>query len=168
MLFCSIKNLGVYCWKAMGITGQERSRPMIQVYEKQQSMMRVLKIVIFCVGVHSVALGALIYFFTSSFYQFFLGEPIANPFFVRQSGIFLFLIGLFYLFPLTNINSYHQFIVLTIVTKVFAVAFLITNAHLTPYPPMIFLTAVIDGLMAIALSIPYFSCVNRNTLGQEE
>ena len=139
---------------------------MKELYEEQQNKLKILKIVVLCVGVHSVVLGAVIYFFTSSFYQFFLGEPIANPFFVRQSGIFLFLIGLFYLFPLTNIHSYHQFIILTIVSKVFAVLFLLTNAHLTPHPPMILLTAVIDGLMAIALFIPYFFCLKRDMLGQ--
>ncbi|MEJ2137343.1 MAG: hypothetical protein P8X86_19120 [Desulfofustis sp.] len=141
---------------------------MTQLYEKQQSTVKVLKIIVFCVGVHSVALGTVIYFFTSSFYQFFLGEPIANPFFVRQSGIFLFLIGLFYLFPLTNINRYHQFIILSIVSKVFAVAFLLSNAHLTPFPPMIYLTAVIDGLMAIALATPYFFYLRRDVLGQRQ
>lgn len=139
---------------------------MTELYEKQQSKLKTLKIVLFCVGAHSVVLGAGIYFFTGSFYQFFLGEPIANPFFVRQSGIFLFLIGLFYLFPLTDIHSYHQLIILSIVSKVFAVVFLITNAHLTPYPPMILFTAVIDGLMAIVLYIPYSFCLKRDMLGQ--
>ena len=144
---------------------REMVGPMTQLYDKQQRTVKILKIIIFCVGVHSVALGTVIYFFTSSFYQFFLGEPIANPFFVRQSGIFLFLIGLFYLFPLTNIHSYHHFIVLTIVSKIFAVAFLLTNAHLTPYPPMIFLTAVIDGLMAVVVSVPYVFCLKKDMLG---
>ncbi len=137
---------------------------MTQFYEKQQSTVKLLRIVILVVGLHSVMLGAVIYFFTGSFYQFFLGEPIANPFFVRQSGIFLFLIGLFYLFPLTNLTSYHQFITLSIVSKVFAVIFLITNAHLTPHPPLILLTAVIDGFMAIALFLPYFFSLKRDML----
>lgn len=139
---------------------------MTQIYETEQRTVTILKLVVLFVGLHSVLLGAGIYFFTGAFYQFFLGEPIANPFFVRQSGIFLFLIGLFYLFPLTNLNSYHKIIILSIVSKIFAVIFLITNAHLTPYPPMIFLTAVIDGFMAIALSVPYYFCVKRAMLGQ--
>ena len=139
---------------------------MTQIYETQQRTVTFLKFVVLCVGLHSVTLGAGIYFFTGTFYQFFLGEPITNPFFVRQSGLFLFLIGLFYLFPLTNINGYHKFIALTIVSKVFAVIFLITNAHLTPYPPMIFLTAVIDGFMAIALAFPYYLCLKSDMLGQ--
>lgn len=139
---------------------------MTQIYETQQRAVTILKLVVLFVGLHSVLLGAGIYFFTGTFYQFFLGEPIANPFFVRQSGIFLFLIGLFYLFPLTDFNSYYKFITLSIVSKVFAVIFLITNAHLTPSPPMIFLTAVIDGFMAIALAVPYFLCVKREMLGQ--
>lgn len=135
-------------------------------YDKQKGTVKILRIVVFCVGVHSVFLGTVIYFFTGGFYQFLLGEPIADTFFVRQSGIFLFLAGLFYLFPLKNIHSYHQLIFLTILSKVLAVIFLTTNAHLTPSPVMIFLTAVSDGSMAIALSIPYFLCLKRGLLGQ--
>ena len=138
---------------------------MTHLEVKQEGTVKILKIVVFCVGVHSVILGAVIYFFTDSFYQLLLREPIINTFFVRQSGVFLFLAGLFYLFPLTNIHSYHQLIFLTIVSKVLAVVFLTTNAHLTPFPLMIFLTAVSDGSMAIALSIPYFLCLKRDMLG---
>ena len=137
---------------------------MTQRSDTLHGEVKFLKIVVLCVGVHSVVLGIIIYFFTGGFYRFLLGQPIADPFFVRQSGIFLFLAGLFYLFPLRNIHIYHHLIILTIVSKVCAVVFLATNAHLTPSPPMIVLTAAGDGSMAIALSIPYLLSLKRGLL----
>ena len=137
---------------------------MTHLSDRQQSTLKILQIIVLIVGVHSVTLGTVIYFFTDSFYKFLLGGPLADVFFVRQSGIFLFLSGLFYLFPLKDIYRYHQLIVLTILSKVLAVIFLTTNAHLTPSAPMIFLTAASDGSMAVALSIPYFMCLKRDLL----
>lgn len=139
---------------------------MTQLHSKQQKMLKILQIFVFCVGIHSIALGSVIYFFTDNFYSFLLGESIVDTFFVRQAGIFLFLSGLFYLFPLKDIHRYHQLILLTILSKALAVVFLTTNAHLTPSPSMIFLTAASDGSMAIALSVPYFLCLKRDLLGQ--
>ena len=139
---------------------------MTLISNKQQATLKILQIIVFCVGIHSVTLGSIIYFFTDNFYAFLLGEPILDTFFVRQAGIFLFLSGLFYLFPLKDIRSHHQLILLTILSKVLAVIFLATNAHLTPSPLMIFLTAASDGSMAIALTIPYFLCLKRGLLGK--
>jgi len=134
--------------------------------DKQQAPVKILQIMVLCVGLHSVALGTIIYFFTDNFYTLLLGKPIADIFFVRQAGLFLFLSGLFYLFPLKDIHSYHQLILLAILSKTLAVIFLTTNAHLTPSAPMIMLTAASDGSMAIALTIAYFLCLNRDLLGQ--
>ena len=139
---------------------------MSQLFSKQQSMLKILQIIVLFVGAHSITLGIIIYFFTDSFYQLLLGEPIADTFFVRQSGLFLFLSGLFYLFPLKDIFRHHQLILLTILSKVLAVIFLTTTAHLTPSAPMIFLTAASDGSMAIALSILYVMCRQRDLLRQ--
>ncbi len=139
---------------------------MMQTDDKLQTMVRILLIIVFCVGAHSVVLGLIIYFFTGAFYEMLLGAPIADTFFVRQSGIFLFLAGLFYLFPLKDIHHCHQLIFLIILSKVCAVIFLTTNAHLTPSPAMIFLTAASDGSMALALAISYFLCLRRGLLGQ--
>ena len=127
-------------------------------------MLKFLKFTVFCVGIHSVILGIIIYFFTGNFYEFLLGEPIKGTFFVRQSGIFLFLAGLFYLFPLKNIHLHYKLILLVIVSKILAVIFLVTNASITPSPFMIYLTALGDGSMAIALAIPYFLCIKNRLL----
>jgi len=116
------------------------------------------KLIISLVGVHSVLLGLTIYFFTEFFYQVFFATPIENLFFVRQSGIFLFLIGLFYLYPLRNIKKYFRIIKLVILSKTVAVIFLLWNGHLTTAPAMIYLAAFFDGLMGAVLTVVYVQC----------
>jgi hypothetical protein len=131
-------------------------------------------IVVFLVGMHSILLGLTIYFFTDFFYKFFFAASLENPFFVRQSGTFLFLAGLFYLYPLLNLKSYHNLILLVIFSKIVAVYFLIANAAYTTAQVMIYLAAFFDGLMAIVLVGVYFrikmniSRSKKNILNKEE
>jgi len=110
------------------------------------------------VGIHSILLGLSIYFFTEIFYKVFFAAKIENFFFVRQSGIFLFLIGLFYLYPLFNLKNLYSLILLVIFSKTVAVLFLITNAQLTTAPAMIYLAAFFDGLMGAVLTVVYVQC----------
>jgi hypothetical protein len=112
-----------------------------------------LRVTLFLVGLHSVILGGMIYFFTVPFHQFFFSVDPDNFFFIKQSGVFLFLAGLFYLVPVKDIKRFKLLIVLVVFSKVTAVAFLLINAHLTPSPPMVYLVALGDGLMATALSL---------------
>ena len=115
-------------------------------------------LILFLVGAHSILLGLTIFFFTEFFYKVFFAVNIENIFFVRQSGIFLFLIGLFYLYPLFNLKDNYNLILLTVVSKGVAVLFLISNAHLTSAPAMIYLAAFFDGLMGAVLTIVYVQC----------
>ncbi len=115
-------------------------------------------LIIFIVGIHSILLGLIIFFFTDFFYKVFFDTAIENLFFVRQSGIFLFLIGLFYLFPLLNLKNLYNLILLVIISKTVAVLFLIMNGQLTPAPAMIYLAAFFDGLMGAVLSLVYLQC----------
>jgi len=110
------------------------------------------------VGIHSILLGLSIYFFTEIFYKVFFAAKIENFFFVRQSGIFLFLIGLFYLYPLFNLRNLYSLVLLVIFSKTVAVLFLITNAQLTTAPAMIYLAAFFDGLMGAVLTVVYVQC----------
>ena len=64
----------------------------------------LLRTILLLVGVHSILLGMAILFFTIPFYQFFFAIDPENFFFVKQSGIFLFLIGLFYLIPFFDLD----------------------------------------------------------------
>ena len=113
--------------------------------------------VVFLVGVHSILLGLVVYFFTDFFYQLFFAASVENIFFVRQSGVFLFIAGLFYLYPLIDMKKLYNLILLVICSKFIAVYFLIANAKFTLSPPMIYLAAFFDGLMAVLLIITYFS-----------
>ena len=113
----------------------------------------LLRITLLLVGIHSIILGGTIYFFTTPFYQFFFSIDPDNVFFVKQSGIFLFLLGLLYLVPSINLSRYLLIIFLVIFSKIIAVTFLLINAHLTPSVPMIYLAALGDGIMAVILTI---------------
>jgi len=112
--------------------------------------------VVFLVGMHSILLGLIIYFFTDFFYKVFFATSVENLFFVRQSGTFLFLAGLFYLYPLVNLKNFYSFVLLVIVSKIVAVIFLVSNAAYTAAPLMIYLAAFFDGLMAVVLVWAYF------------
>jgi hypothetical protein len=117
--------------------------------------MRQLAVVVLLVALHSVVLGSFIYLFTESFYRIIFHAQVENLFFVRQSGLFLFCLGLFYLAPLTDLQKKYRLVPIVIVTKVLAVLFLVTNAHITRNPANIFLAAFLDGLMALILIVLY-------------
>ena len=110
---------------------------------------------IFFVGMHSIFLGIFIYFFTDLFYQGFFAASVENLFYVRQSGVFLFLAGFFYLFPLLNLKIHYNLILLVIFSKVIAVLFLVSNAQFTLSPSMIHLAALFDGVMGLLLVYTY-------------
>ena len=76
-------------------------------------------------------------------------------FFVQQSGLFLFCLGLFYLVPLADLKRSRRLVVAMIVTKIMAVLFLIADSGLVVRPDIILLAAGGDGIMAILLI--YFS-----------
>ncbi len=113
----------------------------------------LLRAFLLLVGVHSIMLGMAIFFFTVPFYQFFFSIDPDNFFFIKQSGLFLFLLGIFYLAPVMDMKRYNLIIFLTIFSKVAAVVFLVRNAQLAQSPLMIYLAALGDGSMAIALSL---------------
>jgi len=114
-------------------------------------------LLVFFVGIHSIFLGIVMYFYTDFFYQAFFAATVENIFFVRQSGVFLFLAGLFYLYPLIALKKSYNIILLVIFSKFVAVLFLLANAQFTLAPPMIYLAAFFDGLMAFLLIFAYFN-----------
>lgn len=124
----------------------------------------LLRITILLIGLHSVVLGGVIYFFPVPFYQFFFSVDPDNLFFTKQSGIFLFLAGLFYAIPALNLNRYRLIIVFVICSKFLAVTFLLINANLTTSPPVIYLAAFGDSFMALALTLTFllWNIKNKN------
>ena len=137
---------------------------MISSGPDKNSKSRWEALVVFLVGLHSILLGLTIYFFTDFFYRLFFAAGVENPFFVRQSGTFLFLAGFFYLYPLLDLKRYYNLILLVIFSKIVAVFFLISNAGYTPAPLMIYLAAFFDGLMAVVLAAVYIRLLKSSVL----
>lgn len=116
---------------------------------------KLFMVTLLIIGVHSLSLGGLVFFMTEPFYEFFFSSEVENLFFIKQAGLFLILMGLFCLVPLTHIEKLSRVAIVTIITKVCAVVFLFTNANYSPSPFMMYLAGCGDGVMAIALFITY-------------
>jgi hypothetical protein len=127
-------------------------------------MVRLFKGITLFVGLHSISLGTFLYFFTDFFYKTFFCAEVENFFFVRQSGIFLVLAGLVYLFPLLDVAKFHRLILVVIISKIAAVIFLLTNARYTPVPAMINLAALGDAAMATGLIVVYAGCLHKKLI----
>ena len=128
------------------------------IEKRLPSVSVLLRFTIFCVGIHSILLGLIIYFFTVPFFEFMFSTAPDSPFFVKQSGAFLFILGVYYLVPAKDMRRNLPLIALLFFSKVIAVAFLLANAHLAPAPQMIYLAALGDGLMAMAITLLTFLC----------
>ena len=114
-----------------------------------------LSVFVLLVAMHSLILGIFIFCFTESFYRLFFLAKIENFFFVRQAGLFLFCLGLFNLAILIDMKRNFYLVKVIIATKVLAVLFLFSHAHLAARPLIIFLAAVGDGLMSVLLIFFY-------------
>lgn len=123
---------------------------------------KLFTITLFLVSLHSILLGIFIFFMPNFFYNLFFSVQVENLFFVKQAGLFLLLSGIFYGFPLINLDKFAQITGVTIVTKICAVLFLFTNAGLSPSPLMIYLAGIGDGGMAAALLITYIMFQREN------
>ena len=127
-----------------------------------KSTRQLFTITLFLIGFHSIILGIFIYFKTNTFYQLFFNSDVTNLFFVKQSGLFLFLFGVFYLYPLTNIDKLYNISITILFSKVLAVIFLLSNANATPFPLIIYIAAAGDGIMAIILLITFMKFKRAN------
>ena len=116
---------------------------------------QLLALLVFLVAVHSMILGIFIFFFTELFYRFFFHAQMENLFFVRQSGLFLFSVGVFNLCPLFDLKGRHRLVIVIILIKILAVLFLVTHSSYAAWPPIILLAAAGDGIMALLLLIFY-------------
>ena len=144
--------------------GQQDEFPCFDRTPRLPARLIALQWCILLIGLHSVLLGLFVYFATDTFYRIFFNARPENLFFVRQSGVFLFLSGLFYFYPLKNLKALGTGVQLILFAKVTAVIFLLSNAHLM-YPPLsVYLAALGDGMMATALGITYLACLSRKCL----
>ena len=88
--------------------------------------------IILFVGLHSITLGTVIYFFTDFFYKYFFN------------------------------GKFHQLVWIVFLSKILAVIFLLTNARYTPSPAMINLAALGDAAMAMVLIAIYTICLKKS------
>jgi hypothetical protein len=108
----------------------------------------LVRLLILFIGVHSLALGILMLFATDYMLRI-TGFPGVRPiFFPSQTGIFLFIFGIFYLHTLRDFS----FVKTILVSKSFAVVFLTVHAVFLSAPPIIWAACVVDGGMLVALS----------------
>lgn len=127
---------------------------MKQIWEDIRSApeaVQLLALGIFLVGMHSLILGAFIYTFTELFYRLFFQAAVENFFFVKQSGLFLFCLSLFYLLSLADLKHSRRLVNFIILTKILAVQFLLLNARIAVRPGILLLAASLDGVMAVVL-----------------
>lgn len=146
-IFCTTRMSG--CLKTTNFTDCLSGQPKVLL---------ILYVCTLLVSLHSILLGLFIYFFTESFYEFFFASQPENVFFVRQSGVFLFCLGVYYFLPLLDFQQLYPMVHFTIFTKIVAVLFLVTNANLSLSPNSIYMAALGDGLMATCLIITLYFC----------
>lgn len=107
---------------------------------------KLVKLLIVLIGVHSCILGALM-LFAPEFMMRILGFSEPGPrFFPSQSGIFLLIIGIYYLLALV----YPAFEITIPLSKSFAVLFLTVHALFLSAPPIIWAADLGDLLMLAA------------------
>lgn len=128
------------------------SKPFQRRQPTEQDGMVRLTFSLIVTSLHSLLLGVYIFLQTERFYKFFFGVAVDNLFFVKQAGLFLFCIGLFYLVPLRNLKTHHRMLDIIILTKVLAVLFLLSNYALVPQTGVIFIAALIDAMLAIIIA----------------
>lgn len=108
----------------------------------------LVRLLILLIGVHSLIFGILMLFATDYMLRV-TGFPLAMPvFFPFQTGIFLFIFGIFYLLALREF----AFVKTILLSKSFAVVFLTVHAVFLSAPPIIWAACVVDGGMLVALS----------------
>ena len=128
-----------------------------ECHSERPKILSFLYVCVLLVGLHSIFLGLFIYLFTDIFYELFFSAKVGNIFFIRQSGVFLFCLGAYYLLPLIDFKQLYNMVQFTVFTKIVAVLFLTTNAKLMLSTNAIYMAAFADGIMATVLVIALYS-----------
>lgn len=111
---------------------------------KDDPLMRLL---ILLIGIHSCALGVVMLFAPRFMLQLF-GFPEGVPaFFPSQSGVFLLIFGICYLFAMAE----PELVKIIVISKAFAVVFLFIHAAFLMAPPAIWAAAFGDTAMLAAM-----------------
>ena len=107
------------------------------------------RVVILAVGIHSVVLGVALLIRPLWLLALLGWDGLEGSFFPAQSGLFLVLLGSGYL-AAAWVRAY---IWLLLGSKVGAVVFLVCAYALGAAPPIVLLSAALDGAMAVAVVV---------------
>ncbi|MEK9144222.1 MAG: hypothetical protein AAB339_01275 [Elusimicrobiota bacterium] len=107
------------------------------------------RLLILLIGVHSCALGLGLLFLPRRMAGLLGMECGPAIFFPSQAGIFLLILGVVYLLALKE----PAYVLVLLLSKAAAMVFLVTHAAFLSGPPILWLAALGDGGMLMALSI---------------
>ena len=112
-------------------------------------MRNLLSLLLAAVAAHSIVLGVVM--LASPFWMLsnFGWEVSDSRFFPAQSGLFLLILGIVYAVAIRD----RSLVWIVILSKAFAVAFLVGEALGGSCPPVVYVTAVIDGSMGAAVAL---------------
>ncbi len=113
---------------------------------------KALRLVLGIASIHSVALGVAIYFFTRPLLTLTGFIEQIDPFYPRQSGVFLVAFGVGYGLASRDPQRHRGLVVLTILSKTLAVVFLLSEAVLFQAPRSVWAAAVLDGAFAAVVA----------------
>ena len=102
------------------------------------------RLLINLIALHTVIVGAMLFFFPQWTMRFAGWEAIEPVFFAYQAGIFHFVLAMAYM---TEYLKYRGVLVL-VAAKIIAFVFLITATIIDPLPWAVWTSGVLDGLMA--------------------
>ncbi|MBI3091525.1 MAG: hypothetical protein HYY96_12740 [Candidatus Tectomicrobia bacterium] len=112
---------------------------------------RAFRLVMGLVSLHSLVLGLLLYFFTAPVLQAFGFQQGPSLFYPRQSGVFLFILGIAYLLPAVDLRRFRAFAWFTVVSKLCAVLFLYGEVLVFRASRIVLLAGIGDTLMGLVI-----------------
>jgi hypothetical protein len=108
-----------------------------------------LRLLVNLIALHSAIIGVMLFFAPQWTMHFAGWEKIEPVFFGRQAGIFHFVLAAAYLIEFSRYRG-----VLTLVTaKTIAFAFLTGATLLDPLPWAVWVSGILDGLMAVVVFV---------------
>lgn len=115
------------------------------------SYARALRVVMALVSLHSLLLGLALYFFTAPVLRAFGFLAGPSLFYPRQSGVFLFILGIAYLLPAVDLRRFRAFAWFALVSKLCAVLFLYGEVLVFHASLIVLLAGIGDTLMGLVI-----------------
>lgn len=110
------------------------------------------------VALHSFLVGvALMCLPVDFFHRYFQFQPVTERFFTVQAGVFHVVLGIGYSLVAKKPDRFMGLVLLSVTAKFIATIFLFSYSILVAWIPVVFLSGVGDGLMALAILWAYLS-----------